>query len=134
MLYAVVQQASSSEKQQWLRSMISAGEPLSAYAGPDWPVGSPLQGSALRMAKGTRAAAHGAHLQAKANLAVEHLGALELRMQLDFACYGLFRSCFEPIGPIGCSCRLHRGPTPTVTAAPRAGCPAREGGLRRSRP
>lgn len=67
MLYAVVQQASSSEMQQWLFDAI-----LRRYIDPcavrDWLVGSPLQGSALRMAKGAPAAALGAHLKTKANV------------------------------------------------------------------
>ena len=56
---------------------------IAPYARPEWPAGSPLQGSALQLAKGAPAAALGAHLQTKPSLGGRFASGLLLMPPAD---------------------------------------------------
>lgn len=84
----------------------------------EWPLGSPLQGSAWRMAQGAPAAAFGAHLQTKPNLGVWCASGLLLLPPTDGKRPGLLDRIEVLIElKVGLAVVIHQAVSPWLVAA-----------------
>ena len=100
---------------------------MDPYAGRGGPLGSPLQGSALRVAKGAPAAALGAHLQTQANLGGRFASGLLLLPPADRERPGLLDRVEVLIElKVGLAVVIHQAITPWLVAAAH-----RQGGVHR---
>ena len=90
---------------------------IAPYARREWPASSPLQGSALQLAKGAPAAALGAHLQTKPNLGGRFASGLLLMPPADRERPGLLDRVEVLIElKVGLAVVIHQAITPWLVA------------------